>query len=221
MKAVVFDIGGTLMEYKGMPYSWIDYYKTGFKSVNKKHQCNISESEIDRSVEILKSYNPRLNYREREYTPQYIFSHAIKEWNINFSIDEFIYSFFEELHLIPIIYKETIPAIINLKKKGYKIATLTDLPTGMPDEFFKRDIIDLLQYFDLYVSSLSCGYRKPNPYGLNHIAKELNIKTNELLYVGDEEKDRRTADNAGCKFIKIIRNEEEKNYTLSNLIKEL
>ena len=72
MKAVVFDIGGTLMEYKGMPYSWIDYYETGFKSVNKKHQCNISEFEIDRSVEILKSYNPRLNYREREYTPQYL-----------------------------------------------------------------------------------------------------------------------------------------------------
>ncbi len=221
MKAVVFDIGGTLMEYNGMPYSWVNYYKKSFNSVSKKYQCDVSETEIDRSVEILKSYNPRLNYREKEYTPQYIFSHAIKEWNLNFPIDEFIYSFFEELHLIPIIYKETVPSIIKLKEKNYKIATLTDLPAAMPDEFFRRDIIDLLQYFDLYVSSLSCGYRKPNPYGLNYIAKELKIKTNELLFVGDEEKDRKTAENAGCKFIKIIRNKGEENYTLSDLIKEL
>lgn len=33
MKAIVFDIGGTLMEYKGMPLSWLDYYKTAFEFV--------------------------------------------------------------------------------------------------------------------------------------------------------------------------------------------
>lgn len=28
LKAVVFDIGGTLMEYRNMPNVWIDHYKT-------------------------------------------------------------------------------------------------------------------------------------------------------------------------------------------------
>ena len=27
---VVFDLGGTLMEFKGMPPVWTDYYKNGF-----------------------------------------------------------------------------------------------------------------------------------------------------------------------------------------------
>lgn len=34
-KVFVFDLGGTLMEYKGMPASWIDYYEQGFKELNE------------------------------------------------------------------------------------------------------------------------------------------------------------------------------------------
>lgn len=30
IKVIVFDIGGTLMEYRNMPLSWLDYYKKGF-----------------------------------------------------------------------------------------------------------------------------------------------------------------------------------------------
>lgn len=30
IKSAVFDIGGTLMEYKGMPCIWVDYYENGF-----------------------------------------------------------------------------------------------------------------------------------------------------------------------------------------------
>ena len=36
MKVIVFDIGGTLMEYKNMPLSWLDFYKDGFRYVCSK-----------------------------------------------------------------------------------------------------------------------------------------------------------------------------------------
>ena len=42
------------------------------------------------------------------------------------------------------------------------MAALTDLPSAMPDEIFRRDISELLGYFDYYVSSTVAGYRKPN-----------------------------------------------------------
>lgn len=223
MNVIVFDLGGTLMQYEGMPYSWIDYYSIGFKTLNNKYKCNASEMLINKSVEILKSYNPRINYREVEYTPQQIFAEALKKWNIACPLEEMIYSFFEGLQLKSVIYEETIPIIIKLKEYDYKIATLTDLPTAMPDDLFKKDIKELLPYFDLYVSSLSCGFRKPNPQGLNYIAKYFGISINELLFVGDEEKDRKTAENADCKFAKIVRNETLTNkvYTLQNLLKDI
>ena len=50
----------------------------------------------------------------------------------------------------------------KLKEKGYTMAALTDLPSAMPDEIFRRDISELLGYFDYYVSSTVAGYRKPN-----------------------------------------------------------
>lgn len=46
---------------------------------------------------------------------------------------------------------------------------------GMPDEMFKNDISSLLPYFDFYVSSLSCGFRKPNSRGLEFIAEHYEI----------------------------------------------
>lgn len=58
MKVIVFDIGGTLMEYKNMPLSWLDFYKDGFRYVCNKLSLNIIENDIDKSFEVLKSYNP-------------------------------------------------------------------------------------------------------------------------------------------------------------------
>lgn len=34
-KAIVFDLGGTLMEYTGMPLNWNDYYICGFENLNR------------------------------------------------------------------------------------------------------------------------------------------------------------------------------------------
>ena len=46
-------------------------------------------------------------------------------------------------------------------------------------------------------------YRKPNPYGLHYIAKYYKVRVNDLLFTGDEEKDRITAERANCQFISI------------------
>ena len=36
MNVIVFDIGGTLMEYVNMPNVWIDYYDSAFRHVREK-----------------------------------------------------------------------------------------------------------------------------------------------------------------------------------------
>ena len=35
--------------------------------------------------------------------------------------------------------------------------------SGMPDKLFKAQIDTLVNSCDFYISSQSCGYRKPNP----------------------------------------------------------
>lgn len=216
MKIFVFDLGGTLMEYTDMPYSWVDYYKTGFEAVAKQQGFNVSVQDIEKSVEILKNFNPRVNYREEEYSPEYIFGKALAHWQGDVSIIDSVKVFYDGLNLKAQIYPDVIPALSKLRKMGHCIATLTDLPTAMPNDFFRNSINKLLEYFDLYVSSLSCGFRKPNPKGLELIANHFNIPVTELVFIGDEEKDKKTADNAGCKFIRINRKENQAE-CISNL----
>lgn len=205
MKAVVFDLGGTLMQYAGMPDSWVNFYDRGFEAVIQKLNCNISREIVERSLEILKEFNPRINYRETEYTAEHIFTKVFEGWHVAIPIQSGIETFWEGLTLKAEIYPDTIDTLRSLKEKGYCLATLTDLPNGMPDELFRRDLSELLAYFDYYVSSSVAGYRKPNSKGLQMISERFAIPITELVFVGDEDKDRKTALNAGCKFVRMQR----------------
>jgi putative hydrolase of the HAD superfamily len=205
LKLIVFDLGGTLMQYEGMSYSWVEFYQQGIDAIIQKYNCNVSMEDIQKSVQILKDFNPRVSGREVEYSAEHIFSNALEHWNIDTPIKNCIETFWQGLKLSAKIYPDTIEVLKELKEKGYIIVTLTDLPNAMPDEIFKKDISELLSYFDYYVSSCVAGYRKPNCKGLQMISDKYGVPVTELVFVGDEEKDRKTACNANCKFVHIQR----------------
>lgn len=205
MKLIVFDLGGTLMQYEGMSYSWVEFYQQGIDAIIQKYNCNVSMEDIQKSVQILKDFNPRVSGREVEYSAEHIFSNVLEHWNIDTPIKNCIETFWQGLKLSAKIYPDTIEVLKELKEKGYIIVTLTDLPNAMPDEIFKKDISELLSYFDYYVSSCVAGYRKPNCKGLQMISDKYGVPVTELVFVGDEEKDRKTACNANCKFVHIQR----------------
>lgn len=193
------------MQYEGMSYSWVEFYQQGIDAIIQKYNCNVSKEDIQKSVQILKDFNPRVSGREVEYSAEHIFSNALEHWNIDTPIKNCIETFWQGLKLSAKIYPDTIEVLTELKEKGYIIATLTDLPNAMPDEIFKKDISELLSYFNYYVSSCVAGYRKPNCKGLQMISDKYGVPVTELVFVGDEEKDRKTACNANCKFVHIQR----------------
>ena len=202
-KIYVFDLGGTLMEYKGMPLNWSDFYVGGFSLINQRFNLGLSKTQIDQAVEILKSLNPRICGRQNEILAQDLFRMATKNWNVELDIPKAIEVFFENMKLIPVIYDYSIPLLQKLKSEGNIVCCLTDLPSGMPDSIFKPSITELLSYFDLYVSSEVYGFRKPNKAGLEFIANHFNVPVTDLIFIGDEQKDIDCATNADCKFVHI------------------
>ena len=209
------------MEYKNMPLSWLDFYKDGFRYVRSELSLNITENDIDKSFDVLKSYNPRINPREVDVTPEVIFSEATAHWQGEFTLSDVINKFYESMNLTAYIYPETIDFLDKLKAEGYIIAALTDVAIGMPDELHKSYFPELLPYFDMYVSSISCGYRKPNPKGLSDIAENFGVVTSEIIMIGDEEKDIKTAKRFGCKSVLIDRRDRNvdfgQDYTVTDL----
>lgn len=203
MKVIVFDIGGTLMEYVNMPNVWIEFYDSAFRHVREKLNLPLTDGQLAASFEVLRQYNPKVKYREQDYTPEQIFSDAAKGWDFKYSLPEVIDAFFEDMKLTPLIYPEALSVLQKLRNSGWKIASLTDVATGMPDSLHKSYFPELMPYFDLYVSSQSCGFRKPNPAGVRLIAEHFGAQP--LLFVGDEPKDIQTAKNTGCKSVLIDR----------------
>lgn len=221
IKVAAFDIGGTLMEYKGMPGVWIDYYENGFKHVREKLLPQISDDDIAAGMAILRGYNPTIKYREADYSHERIFGEIAQKWGTDISVDKIAYCFFEAFPLEAYTYPETIPVLYQLCTTGIKIATLTDVATGMPDELHKSYFPELMPYFDLYVSSTSCRYRKPNIKGLVDIAVHFGVKPDEMIFIGDERKDVLVANCFGCTSVYIDRYNNNRDfgqkYTVKNL----
>ena len=221
IKLFVFDLGGTLMEYKGMHLSWTGYYKSAFEYVNSQLKLGLTEQQIAESIQIFCDYNPAVNPREKEIDPEIIFGEIIKGWGTMLPVAKIIEVFFESLKLEPVIYDDSIPTLEYLKKSGFKIAAMTDVATGMPDLMHKNYVTPLLPYFDLYVSSLSCGYKKPNPKGLRDISEQLGIPPENMFMIGDTHRDVNAAKNIGCRSILINRKESPaqelgQDFTITN-----
>ncbi len=221
IKVVVFDIGGTLMEYRDMPNSWVDFYPKAFDHVNEKLALGLTEDELEKSREILLTYNPRLHYRERDFSPEHIFKDVTADWKGEFNINDVINAFFESMKLVPYLFPESIAVLEKLHEQGIKTAALTDVACGMPDEMQIGYFSDVMPYFDEYVSSVNCGYRKPSSVGLERIAARFGADKSEMIFVGDEEKDIKTADRFGCISVLIDRKHSEKNFGQAHTITKL
>lgn len=209
---IVFDLGGTLMRYEGMPHSWISYYQAAFEAVRDRFNLPLGEEDITRSVHILREYNPRYKPREIEHSAEFLFGEATRHWNASLPLPEIINAFFAGIRLTAKLYGDTLPALAKLRELGWRTAALTNLPSAMPDRLFRADIPELLEWLDLYVSSESCGWRKPNPAGLRLIARHFGAEPSRLIFVGDEKLDIATAKNAGCRAIQICREPETEDF---------
>lgn len=221
IQVYVFDIGGTLMEYQGMPSSWAEYYEPCFRYADKKLGIGLSEEGIRQAVDILKGYNPRIHYHEEDYPPEIIFGEIIKKWGKHVALEPLINAFFEKMELTPVIYADSILVLRELKQRGKTIAALTDVAVGMPDSLHKEYFAELLPYFDSYVSSITCGFRKPNPTGLNDIAIKYHVSAGEMIFIGDEKKDIETAKRFGCQSILVDKTNSGVNYGQNFTITEL
>lgn len=221
IKVIAFDMGGTLMEYIDMPTCWLDFYENALYSAVKELSLPLSDGQIRKTLEILRSYNPRVNYREEDFPPEYIFGEACAGWDIPFDMDALIDGFFKAFELKSLVYPESGEILGLLKENGFGLAVLTDVAALMHDELHKSHLRELLPYFDLYVSSISCGFRKPNPKGLCDIAEHFGVTANDMIYIGDEQKDIECARRFGCGSVLIDRKKSGKdlgqNHTITDL----
>ena len=90
-----------------------------------------------------------------------------------------------------------------------KIGFLTDVAYGMDDRFAFRDVASIQHYFDVCLSSVDVGFRKPNENGYIMLSRGLGVESSQMMYVGDEEKDIIGANKFGAVSVLIDRTGEQ------------
>ncbi len=221
IKAVIFDIGQTLVYYS-IPLNWSKLYRPAFESIAEKHKLNIAENEYTHISEVLAKYNTRINPREIEVSSNTIFNEILQGTNISLEYLDVIkndfYSFFRNDIQI---YADAAETLQEIKSRNIIIGTLSDVAYGMDNSYALEDIKPLLKYIDIPFTSNDAGYRKPNGKGLEILSNKMNVLTSEMIFVGDEKKDVECAQNAGAISVLINRDNEEKKFGQNYVIREL
>ena len=172
-KGVIFDFDGTLFLLE------IDWNALR----QRLHDVLLQEFGIDRVV------YPMLEVVESFYNHRHIFSRLIEV------VDE-IESSAEH---IPI--EESIMALRCLKSSGKKIAILTLNTQKAVHRVLERH--NLEGEVDMVLTFEDVRRHKPNPEGVERILSSLGLRKDEVLFIGDSDRDRGTARNAGVDFMHV------------------
>lgn len=220
IKAIGFDVGHTLIKYNN-PLNWQGLYRSGLEHAAAASNITLSEDMIFAATDVLLKYNTRVNYREWETTSDCIFNEILNRWGLHtdlYTIKSGFYSFFKA-DAEP--YPETIDILKKLKQYGIKTGVLTDVAYGMDNVFALEDISVISDFIDIAVTSVDVGYRKPNSAGYLKLLDSLKIYPNDMIFIGDEEKDIIGAKKLGITSVLINRSTEIKefgqDYTLKSL----
>lgn len=220
-KAVVFDIGRTLVGYN-KPLNWSGLYRPAIEHISNECSYNLEENDYQHAIEVLTKYNTRINPREYEVSSAQIFTEIINGINVPIGdleqVKHLFYSFFRR---DVTVYPEVENALAELVKRGIQLGTLSDVAYGMDNQYVLDDIVTLKQYIDYPYTSNDVGYRKPSIKGLQFLAEKMNVDISEIVFVGDEEKDMVCANNAGAYSVLINRDDINKEYGQKREIQSL
>lgn len=221
VKAIGFDIGHTLIQYNN-PLNWASLYPEALNRVFEECKFPCSDAKVSSAISILTKYNTRVTYRETEVCADVIFAEILDAWHLDHSfLENAKRSFFSFFQQDAQTFDEVETVLSLLKSRGLKTGVLTDVAYGMDNRYALSDIAGIQPYFDVVLTSVDTGFRKPHKAGFEKLLNELDVRPTEMLFVGDEQKDIVGANNIGICSVLVNRDNQPlefgQNYTVSSL----
>lgn len=225
IRAIGFDLGDTLLFYRDTPMSWVALYPDALAAVAKSCNAEPTAEQLSRAQEILTQHNTRVVPRTREIPAETIFASLLEAWGLDprRHIQAAIEAYFTFFQQRMSAYPETVEVLQTLRAKSIPTGILTDVAYGMPRDFVQRDIAGagITGLFDVLLTSVEVGVRKPDPAGYRELARRLNVEPKQMLYIGNEAKDVIGARQAGALSVFLDRDnsgaDHGQDFTLATL----
>jgi putative hydrolase of the HAD superfamily len=210
VKTWAFDLGDTLVEYEGLPLSWEQHYPEALDRLAAFVGARPNDRQIAAAIAILRQYNTRLVPRVIEVPFSEILANLLACFNTTSQADEiacaraFFSLFRQRLRCFP----DTLQLLRTAAVREQKIGVFTDVPYGMPSELVLEDlqVAGISDLIPILLTSRDAGFRKPSPRVLAALSLALGCTAEEMLYVGNEQKDIEAALAFGCEAVLLDRN---------------
>ncbi|MCD8786517.1 HAD family hydrolase [Staphylococcus gallinarum] len=208
IKAILFDLDGTILDRKSSLINFIDYQYNKFNNyLNHINQTTFKNKflELDRNGYV---------WKDKVYT-QLIDIFNITGLSADVLLDDYINNFCNQCLPYPNL-KETLDI---LKSNRYKLGIITN--GKYPFQYYNIKSLQIEEYMDVILVSEKENIKKPNPLIFERAAKKLNIDLCECLFVGDSYKNDYIASKSAGMYSIYRLNNENKIYTTTNYIKSL
>lgn len=204
-KAYLFDFDYTLADSsKGIVMCYRNV-------LNRHNHTGITDEDIKRTIgkTLENSFSIMTGITDKEILAEYR-KEYVKEADIYMTANT-------------VLFDETLDVLQKLKNKGAMI--------GIISTKYRYRIMELLKskppegFLDIIVGGEDVKEPKPSPEGLNFAIKTLNVKKEEVMYVGDSTVDAETAEAAKVDFTGVLHGmttkEELMKYPHINIAKDL
>lgn len=210
LRAVIFDLGGTLM-----------YERDSWYSVTARGDEALTRYLIEQGIEINLSTFP-VEFRRRlgdyfsqrekdllETTYTYVLIDLLKDKGYNGLPDEVIRKALDNLFSVTqtnwILEDDAIPTLRKLEQNGYRMGLISNAGDDKDvQQLVSR--FEIASFFDFILTSASCSYRKPHPRIFELAIANWYFLPSETVMVGDNlDADIRGAKGAGLYGIWISR----------------
>lgn len=207
MKAVLFDLDGTLLDRRASLFEFVRWQAQGML----KTEVSDVELFIKRFLEL---------DRNGHVWKDEVYKTLINEFSINgWSVNELLTSYELSFCAFSKPMEGAINAVTALKEMGQKIALVSNGKTPFQERNFNA--LGISHLFDVVLVSEAVGLRKPEKEIFRLACELLSVKEIDAVFVGDSvESDIYGANNAGLYsvFIPSIENQfcQQANIACSN-----
>ena len=174
IKAIVFDLDNTLLDFMKMKSSSIDAALDGMI------KCGMSIDKIKSTKEIYNIYDTK-GYEHQEVLTEFIINNL---GDINYKylaagIVEYKKAKEKSLNL----YEDVIPTLDKLIDMNLLLGIVSDAPSR--EAWIRLYTLNLYDKFEYVVTFNDTGFHKPAKEPFIKISEKLNVNLNECMMVGD------------------------------------
>ncbi|HOP32339.1 MAG TPA: HAD family hydrolase [Candidatus Hydrothermia bacterium] len=184
-KILVFDYGGTIVTDESDEVLHKKFYEKFIEMfsipVSTEEMFLFLRNEIN---EILKTSHERWENLSTQYTKavkKFLETKEIQARDHHLKTFRELYLDFHERYTEPFPY--AVDSLIKFKSMGFRLAIISNIDNEIIEPVLRR--LGILGIFDVIVTSEEMGFGKPNPEIFKEALKRLNVKPDEVIFIGD------------------------------------